>query len=284
MRKLIFILLLCLVSLSNGQFAPEQKPVLGNWINWGNPLSNSLVGYWLMNEGGGNKVYDSSGNRNNGTLSGPDWIAGKFGPALDINSGDVITVPNSAVLNITAKLSLCAWVKIEVIPGASETYGVICKASNIATDEVQYSWTIGQFGPSDSLLNFVYKSGGSWYPHVSTSALGLNVWYHIVATYDGTNVKIYINGVLDNTIGAGTSTLSTSSHDVLFGTSRTDGYYAEDLQIDNTCIFNYALSAFEVAQLYSDPFGMLRPSFNLFLYGGISIVTVGSQVIFINMN
>ena len=57
----------------------NQKPILGRGINWGDPLARGLVGYWLMNEGVGNKVYDLSGNGRTGTISGALWTAGKFG-------------------------------------------------------------------------------------------------------------------------------------------------------------------------------------------------------------
>ena len=40
------------------------------------------VGYWDMNEGAGRTIIDESGNANNGTITGANWINGKFGNAL----------------------------------------------------------------------------------------------------------------------------------------------------------------------------------------------------------
>lgn len=57
-RKIICLLLL--LSFVSSVFAYQfyQKPPLGTQINWSNPLTKSLVGCWLLNEGSGNKAND----------------------------------------------------------------------------------------------------------------------------------------------------------------------------------------------------------------------------------
>jgi len=49
----------------------------------------SIVGIWLFDEGKGDLVKDSSGNKNDGKLmNGPKWVDGKFGQALEFDGVD----------------------------------------------------------------------------------------------------------------------------------------------------------------------------------------------------
>ena len=58
------------------------KPRLFRKPNKGHRLSRGLVGYWLLNESSGNKVFDLSGNGNTGTLvANTHWVPGGFGPS-----------------------------------------------------------------------------------------------------------------------------------------------------------------------------------------------------------
>jgi len=70
------------------------KPRLGTPLNKGHRLSKGLVGCWLMNEGCGGEVFDLSGNKNTGTLSGDTaWAAGKHGSCLSFDgNGDYVTL------------------------------------------------------------------------------------------------------------------------------------------------------------------------------------------------
>ena len=54
----------------------QVKPPLGVRVNSRHSLADNLAGYWLVNESGGNTIYDLSGNGNNMTNSGGTWITG----------------------------------------------------------------------------------------------------------------------------------------------------------------------------------------------------------------
>ena len=67
-------------------YVPRLKPILGAPINKVVARRLGLVGLWWMNQGGGNLILDSSGNRSTGTAVGtPAWIVGEFGKALAFN-------------------------------------------------------------------------------------------------------------------------------------------------------------------------------------------------------
>ena len=97
----------------------------------GNAASTGLVAAYSFDEGSGTVVNDSSGNSNNGTISGASWVtAGKFGGALSFNgSNSRVIVNDSASLDLTNGMTLEAWVKPSVAP--SGWRDVIYKANDI---------------------------------------------------------------------------------------------------------------------------------------------------------
>ena len=80
-------------------------------------------------------------------------------------------------------------------------------------------------------------------------------WYHTVGTYDGSNVKIYVNGTLEGTV-AYTATPGTTDQPLVIGRwyGNYSGYYHNG-QIDQVRIFNKAISAAEVSKLYGNGAG-----------------------------
>ena len=80
----------------------------------------------------------------------------------------------------------------------------------------------------------------------SITAINLNTWYHVACTYDGANLKIYINGNLDN------STPSTLSI-IYAGTFNIGGWsgnnYPINGKLNDVRIYDHCLSAAEVHEI-----------------------------------
>jgi hypothetical protein len=68
-----------------------------------------------------------------------------------------------------------------------------------------------------------------------------NTWYNVIGTWDGANIKLYINGVLKKTTAFSASNLDTNTVNVLIGDSSASGAYFFNGQISNTAVFNTAL-------------------------------------------
>ena len=82
----------------------------------------------------------------------------------------------------------------------------------------------------------------------STTALTAGTWAHIVMTSNGSSLKIYINGKLENTISAGTASTTYNTPEFVLGqTGVTSSFFSG--QISDVRLFNYALSDNEVATL-----------------------------------
>jgi len=235
-----------------------QKPLLGVPVNWSHPLARGLVGCWLMNEGGGDKIYDLSGNRNMGIFAAgsasPTWKPGKFGGTLYFGGDDYIDVSDSSSLN---NISTTGAISIVVSFRATDLSGTIIRRL------VSKLYTCFDF--------FYMCSGDTIQFDVNAaplvgSVLTANQVYHTVATYDknagDNNQKIYLNGLLNaqttetNGLVANDNVLRIGSYPTLARPHIGD--------IDYIYLYNRALSAAEIAQLYREPFAMFdRPSIGL---------------------
>jgi hypothetical protein len=216
-------------------FAPDATPT-------------DLVGWWPFEEGSGTALLDASGKGHDGTLpNGAAWAAGVEGLALGLNgSNQRGTVPDSPTLGITGAITLATWVK----PQRMATQHLIHKGSNGAQDG--YEISLAQAPPGASGRPFVRFNqltrgnlfrldGSQLYPFDG------NTWFHLAATYDGTTIKLYVNGVLDSSKVA-TFTIGTNSQPLAIG-SESDGQFMLQGSMDEARVYSRALSATEIAAL-----------------------------------
>src|SRR3990170_2011523 len=194
---------------------------------------SGMVSWW----GGDGNPNDIIGT-NHGTLQGgATYATGKVGQAFSFDgAADYVNVPHSAGLDVTTALTLDAWIKPA---GAGTGNGII-----IMKNPLKYALV---WFPDTQKITFSLDIGG-WADHVSNSSAPPDQWTHIAGTYDGSSVKIYINGVLDAEFPK-IGLIATSTGDLTIGW-RTD---APDVSynglIDEVEIFNRALSAEEIAAI-----------------------------------
>jgi hypothetical protein len=93
-------------------------------------------------------------------------------------------------------------------------------------------------------------------------------WFHVAGTWDGTNIKLYINGDLKKTTAFSASNLDTNTVNVLIGDSSASGTYFLNGKISNTAVWNTDLSSSEITEVYNQG----RPS-NLHNFSGTAPVS-----------
>ncbi len=228
-----------------------------------------LVGYWIFNDDGSSTAIDYSGNGNTGTLTnmdtGSDYVSGykENSLALDFDgSNDYINISDSNELDVTTgSMTISLWSKPS---NCSVSGSMITKdrsGSGVKPNYVFYGGNSVQFGISDGSNwdSFIVSSGYT----CSTSS-----WFHVVGVQDRDAgvVSLYINGVLDNTDDTPGDGYNSSGD--LHIAHREDNsesmpgdqteYHAG--QLDDIRIYNRALSAGEVAYLYSRSATFKQPS------------------------
>jgi hypothetical protein len=201
-----------------------------------NPAPNGLVAAYAFSEGAGGYVADASGNGNTGSLSaGVAWTtAGRFGSALVFNGASYVTIPASASLNLTTAMSLEAWVYPTATPSKWAT--VIMKEQ-----PSQLVYALYSSSPAKrSSIFFNTSNTASGERSAIGSSLPKNLWSHLVGTYDGATLKLYVNGELVRK-QAVTGRIVTSNSPLRIG---GNGVWSEFFQgrIDEVRIYNRALS------------------------------------------
>jgi type II secretory pathway pseudopilin PulG len=204
--------------------------------------NTGLVGHWKLDETSGTTAADSSGKGNNGTLvNGPNLMptGGLIGGTLYCDGiNDYVNCGNAASLNITGAITLAVWVKTNDAGNSQYNYFV---------GKGDTSYAI-QHQSSNQIEFFIYDNGAwynTWYA-LNTSFNGF--WHHLAGTYDRSQLKLYVDGVLRDT-EAHIGSIKSTAYNVYIGenSQETGCYYNGN--IDDVRIYNRALSANEIAQL-----------------------------------
>lgn len=202
---------------------------------------SGLVAAWGFEEGSGSTVADGSGNANNGTISGASWTtAGKYGNALNFDgTNDSVGVADSNSLDLTTAMTLSAWVKPDAISGKWQD--LIFKERGSSG-----SYGLDADGPGTSRPSVAFARADGVYVMTGPTALTAGQWAHVAGTWDGQNLKLYVNGTLVRTV-ARTGPILTSSDPLrIGGTAVFGGNQYVDGTIDEVRVYNRALTAQEV--------------------------------------
>jgi hypothetical protein len=160
--------------------------------------------------------------------------------AYQFTGTNQITVPHDASYNINGPFTIAVWVRIDT--------GNVLGTGTILTKQNWQGYSIEK--RSNAGFNFYLKSNNLASVTIPTSGQG--DWYHVTATYDGAEMKLYVNGVLDGGPFALVTT-PASTDPLLIGKGTGASGNTGPLQgsIDDIRIYNRALDAGEVATLYS---------------------------------
>lgn len=226
-----------------GQDLPDNQTAENGAFTEGMDMTGN-IGLWHLNETSG-AIVDSSGNSNNGTVNGGISYnqTGKFGTALDFNgSNGFIHIPHDNSLNPTDKITLLAWLKWDIDPSLGNSYASII--NKFADNHYRL-----QHNNANENFEFAIRTtpnGDRWVD--STTIPQKDKWYLLVGTYDGADLKIYVNGNLENTASHG-GDLVTSISDLNIGRRTANDRFFNGI-IDEVAIFDRALSESEIENIY----------------------------------
>ena len=197
------------------------------------PPPSGLVA-WYPGEGNAN---DISGNNNNGTLqNGAGFAAGYVGQAFSFDGNDdKVVVPHNSTLDPpSGQVTAEAWVNPSVLNNQGS---IINKRTS---GNVGYTLEPTAAG---TLLWYVVTSGGG-FTVTSTNTLPLNTWTHVAGTYDGTALRIYINGQPAGSVNA-TGSVTATTGNLVIGENNVNTSNWTGL-IDEPSVYDRALSQTEI--------------------------------------
>ena len=189
--------------------------------------------------GAGTVWYDVSGNNYTGSLTNGPTYSNQTILFDGTNDFIDLTTANVAVSGNGSR-SIFVWMRTTA-GGLIGFVGTGTPANSQAFNLVKYSGGVGVMGYNND-----------YYPSAGSAGVTLNDgnWHYIGATFDGTNLRTYADGVLDNTSGA--ITYSTTGQNNFIGKSNHTGnenYFNGNMGLVQ--FYNRALSGAEVLQNYN---------------------------------
>lgn len=212
--------------------------------------NSSLVGWWTFD--GKNVVDGAAMDRTPNALTGTlkniatstFYVAGKIGQAFNFisaSSQQVTVAPNSA-LDVTA-VTVSAWVKGTSFPNA---YNGILQRGNAAHFYEYFVKSNGKIG------YFILPNSGVFCDGLGVTTLSTGIWYHVVMTYNSVQGLIgYVNGVQDCSVAPNGIIGSVVGTTLAIGNDFFTAGRFFNGSIDDVRVYNRALSATEVQQLYN---------------------------------
>jgi hypothetical protein len=230
----------------NSSVTTDQSNGTGVW-------DSNFKGVWHLPNGTTLSGNDSTSNGNSGTINGAGATNGILsgGASFSSASGQNIDVGDSSSLQITGNaISIEGWLDTsesnpsyweriiaEEIPNNADPYVAFAIHRCAGSKHAGFSIATGGAGTGVTLC--------------SRSSLVLGSWTHVVGTYDGSTMRIYVNGVLDNSVSE-TGNLVSTSTDVVFGTDTFLAGETFDGSIDEVRISNTTRSGDWVATEYGN--------------------------------
>ena len=226
------------VAATGAQGSPRTVPVTLT-IATAPPPAGTPVAAYGFNEGAGTAVADASGRGNAGAISGAAWTpAGRFGSALSFDGvNDLVTVPDSASLDVTSAMTMMAWVNPSTFGGADWRTVLLKEQPNTLAYALYSNADNGRPAGFVRITTDREVRG--------TAALPLNTWSHLAATYGGGTLRLYVNGVQVAT-RAQTGNVATSAAPLRFGGNNVWGEWFAG-RIDEVRVYDRALTAAQIA-------------------------------------
>jgi len=215
-------------------------------------LTNGLLAWYKFTEGSGTTMADSSGSGNTANLVGsPIWSTGPTGHgAVTFNgSGQYITVKSGAILGGLSAWSITCWVNLTGDNSLLPFYGE--SANNNGNDQI----VLQTRGSWPYYPQIVYQNDGAVFNASAagtTGAPGDGVWHFVAATFNGSTLTLYVDGVAEGTSQVWTSNNNFTDAGI---ESRIGSIHGSGLNLigseADVRLYSMALSATQVSSLYS---------------------------------
>lgn len=211
-------------------------------------LSNGLIAHYKLDGNGA----DSSGNNLHGTVMGATSTTNyknESNKAMQFSStSHYIDVPNSAALHPTSGITVAAWVYINNFNPTSPNASDIIKKGY--DDNAPGNYLLRYTGSNKTSYFRLRFADNTATAVATTTTLTTGQWYHLLGSYDGNTMKMYINGTIEAS-QAVSKTMTSNTDQLRIGRNIDVSWpYPVDGKIDDVRIYDRALKESEIDDLY----------------------------------
>ncbi|AQT68809.1 hypothetical protein STSP2_01985 [Anaerohalosphaera lusitana] len=232
----------CKVSIIDRNFSYSEAAALGvkrMLAKWTLDQADYVDGQYLDTVSG----YNADPN---GTPTFTEGWDGSATGAVTPNQGGWATASTWNPAADTGGYTAAAWVKWDGSALAEYGNGIIAKGSGYGVDTTLFYLQLRP-GSAEDLANVLFYESDTWV--TAADAVTANEWTHIIAAFDGSEFRLYVNGELAKKNGG--SIDNGLDEPIYIGT--TNGQSNSFLgQIDEVAIYNYGLTDEDAAMLYYD--------------------------------
>ncbi len=150
-------------------------------------------------------------------------------------SGDYVTCGNDASIQLTGNITVEAWVK-----AAGTGYGGL--ASKLVHEASREGYELA-INANLTISFLVGQNNTNWNQATSSVGVTYDTWTHVAGTYDGSNIRVYINGTLRGTT-AYSNGIIDSGNPLTLGSRGTGNYLTGSL--DEVRIWNVVRSETQI--------------------------------------
>ena len=207
--------------------------------------SGRMLGWWKLDERTGMVAADASGNGNAGKLTGtPQWCPtdGTVGGALRLNRSSVI-IEQEAPFDVAEAMTIALWARVDKLDRWWQA--LLTKGDS--------AWRLHRAGSRDTVefhCDGLRSTQGAGISLEGRQSIDDGQWHHIVATYDGHQATLYIDGT-PNAACQAWGEIQTNDYPVCLGDNAEQPGRYWNGWIDDARIYSYALSKAEIADLYT---------------------------------
>jgi hypothetical protein len=240
------------------------KPPVAAQPSPAHSLADHLAGCWLLNEGAGQVVRDSSRQRHDGSFSGgPLWVPGAFGPAVEFDGNhDWISMGNCLNLGLddVTVLALVQYSGDQPQQWEGEHIGAIAGKGYLGPSS-GYGLSIG----AGNRICWQVRNQGSVFAIASDSALNDGQWHVAVAVCDrdsSTGMRLYVDGLQQSTTANPTSIagidIADSAAFAIGSRQDTTLAWAWDFlgRVAAVCVWKRVLTEAQIGLLQREPFAL----------------------------
>lgn len=230
-------------------FKWRNKPPQGYGLDPSNPIAAGLKLFWPFNEPSAGTAFDLGPRKDNGSVVAGTVarVGGPYGAALSLTSGGAIG--NGTVINLP-RVTIAGRAMIPTLPGAaSKVAGFADGNGSGAFDKVIF------LDSSNHLQSYAYD--GSTQATASTSGPAAGKWFSYAATADGSNLRIYLDGVQVGSVACGNTFTGYSNTHTFFVGGSDSSHAALNVVHDWGGAWDHALTPAQVASLARDPYALI---------------------------